>query len=267
MVRTVFLSFLLLLSISSMTALAQKSFHFDGIHAVDVGDDQYAKLNKIVNRLPFDEEVNQLEKTIASSKRRLDQRLIEHKKQLESILMPDQLKELNAKRKAKTQQSAKMHADFMVRFAVFLTAFSKAEEMKVYEGIPWAVSKEFKEDEPSPNAINFGGALFYEEALPVQSTLLEQLRSEIVEYQSYQPFNSEKWGLGKTPDFCVVWQDKKETHCAHIYLWGNELVYFGPGTQLKFDFIFTTRQKWMKFAATALVKHQDKFKKVYGKIK
>ncbi len=262
MLRTLLLLVLFILSNSSSTAFGQKTFYFDGPSlSIDVSDDQYAKLIELVNRLPFDKEINQLKDSVASSKRQLDQRLIEHKEQLESILTPDQLEVLNAKRKAKTQQNAKANANFMVQFAVFLAAFSKAEDLKIYEGIPWKVLKELDEDESLLATIEFGGALFYDEALPVQSSsLLEQLRSEIVDYRLYRPYNSEKWGRGSgsTPDFCIVWQDGKETHCVHIYLWGYTLVYFGPSNpnQLKFDpstqltFDFIASKNWMKFAAT-----------------
>ena len=246
----------------------KKTFLFDeSSHAIEVNAEQFNRLTEIDNRLDFHNEFNQLQKAIASSEKRLNQLLIRRRKELEALLTPRQLPELNGKRRAKTLQAAKTHAEFMVQFASFLNAYSQAEDLKVYEGIPHAETTKLNDDDDQTVTIEFGGALFYAEAVPVESSVLERLRSAMVDYQSFRPYESEKLYRGDTPDFCVVWRDKIETHCVQIYLWGNELVYVSPNVEAKFDFGVPTRRLWLKFSAEILVKHREKFENEYDVIK
>ncbi len=254
-------------SVSCSTVFAQQTFLFDeSSHAIEVNAEQFNRLTEIDNRPAFHNEFNRLQKAIASSEQRLNQHLIQQRKELEALLTPRQLQELNGKRRAKTRKTAKVHAEFMVQFASFLNAFSKAEDLKVYEGIPHAETTKLNDDDDQTKTIEFGGALFYAEAVPVKSSVLERLRSAMVDYQSFRPYQSEKLYRGDTPDFCVVWQEKMETHCVLIYLWGNELVYVGPNAEAKFDFGFPTRRLWLKFSAETLVKQREKFKNEYDAI-
>jgi len=255
------ISIVVAMTISTNFTNAQESFYFDeSLHKVSVSELQDEKLAAIEDRL--NDDIEQLRERLRTTQQKLRQQEFERSIELDAVLTPEQLKSLNEKRHAETIQHAKANAEFMVEFAKYLEAISSSNALIIYEGLPRATDSELKKIKDENKTIVIDGWAFYAEPLPAKASIVEKLRSSLVDYKSFEPYSGGKFCGGFHPDFCVEWKAGDKTYYVQICLGCFEAVFIAPKGNTTFDFNDAAWKSFAQIAISTLARHADIIKKL-----
>ena len=176
----------------------------DFLQAFDFPDIQQKKLEII--KLPFDLEIEQLQVMSRYAERHLRRLRFERDVAVESFLSKQHLIELNENRKQETKKSAKKTAEFMSKFAELLLAIESADDLKMYEGTPRDGEKSDAEIKDQQKTVKLDEWIFYAEPLEVPASLVERLRSLLVNYKGFQPYSGPKFCGCFHTDLYIEWK-------------------------------------------------------------
>jgi hypothetical protein len=224
----------------------------DFLQAFDFPDVPQKDLEFI--KLRFDREIEQLQVMRRYAERHLRQLIFERDIAFESFLSKQRLIELNEKRKLETTNAAKENAEFMSKFAELLLALESAGDFKIYEGFPRTEEKSSAESEKQNKSIKFEEWEFYFEPLEVQTSMVERLRSILVNYKGFQPYSGAKFCGGFHPDFCIEWNSSNNKTFRLFVCFGcHEVLFVSPDEKVSFDF---SEETWKSFAQIAIATFQ-----------
>ena len=258
MILRLSLSFVLAIATSLNVAYAQESFFFDeSLYEIKVSDLQDEKLTEIENELH--DEIEQLRERLRTTQQKLRQQEFERASALDAVLTTEQLKSLNEKRRAETIQNAKANADFVVKFAKYLEVVSSADALSIYEGLPDAELEKIKNVNKT---IEIDGWAFYAEPLPAKSSIVEKLRSSLVDYRTFEPYSGGKFCGGFHPDFCVKWKTGDKIYYVQICLGCFEAVFISTDGKTTFDFNDAAWKSFAQIALATFTRHGDIIKKL-----
>jgi len=255
------------IAFATNSATGQESFFFNDsfsianpLRKIAVSEIQDKKLSALENRLNND--IERLEENLRTTQQKLRQQLFDRTSALDTALTPEQSKSLNEERRAETKQHAKEYVEFMEEFANYLEAVSAANALTIYEGLPRAPDAELEKIKNQNKTIEIDGWAFYAEPLPAKSSIIEKLRSSLVDYKTFEPYSGGKFCGGFHPDFCVEWKTGDKTYYVQICLGCFEAVFISPNGGTTFDFNDAAWKSFAQIAMTTFKRHADIIKKI-----
>jgi hypothetical protein len=240
--------------------IAQTYYFGESLHEVSVSKSQEQRLEEIESRR--NNEIERLQETLRTSRQQLRQQLFELDTELEQVLTAEQLRTLNAKRLEQTRDKANKNAQFMGQFAEFLKSVSEAESMIIYEGLPRASDDELANIKQKHETVDIDGWSFYSAPLAASPSIIEKLRSTLVDYRAFEPYTGVKFCGGFHPDFCVQWKVGEQTHNALVCLRCFELAYVEPSGKRTFDFNDAAWKSFAQIAIAIFQHHGDVIQKI-----
>ena len=240
---------------------AQETHTFDeSYHEVAVSGLQEKKLTEIEERL--DEDIEQLKNKLRSMQQSFRKKVFERSNALDAVLTPDQLANLTKMRQDEAIQRAKANSEFMSRFSKYLKCIADADSLTIYEGLPRADDAGLKKIKDQNKTIEIDGWSFYAEPLTANGSMVEKLRSSLIDYKTFEPYSGGKFCGGFHPDFCVQWNAGGKTYFMQICLGCFEAAYIQPTGKTMFDFNDAAWKSFAQIAISTFARHGDIIKKI-----
>lgn len=248
---------------------AQTYWFDNGWHEIEVSQAQVDKLEKIESNqngklVAMQKTQSRLQAELQMTQRKLSQLMFEFGKELEQLLTEKQLESLNNKRADSTRKNAQENAKFISSFAKFLDSVAAADSLIIYEGLPRATAVELAKLKQKNQTITLAGWEFYTSPLDPNQSIVEKLRSTLVDYAKFNGHYTGQVGKGCGgfhPDYCVQWTANNRICHALICLSCNELEYVAASKKMKFDFDEIARQSFADIAKSSFRHHANTIKK------
>jgi len=240
---------------------AQETHTFDeSYHEVAVSILQEKKLTAIEEQL--DDDIEKLNDKLRSMQQSLRKKVFDRNNALDAVLTPEQLADLSKKRREETIQRAKANSEFMSQFSKYLKCIADAESLTIYEGLPRADGVGLKKIKDQNKTIEIDGWGFYAEPLTANGSMVEKLRSSLIDYKTFEPYSGGKFCGGFHPDFCVEWKTGSKTFYMQICLGCFEAAFIQPTGKTMFDFNDAAWKSFAQIAISTFAKHSDIIKKM-----
>ena len=177
-------------------------------------------------------------------------------------LSPKEIKTRIKERREDAIETAKEFADFMTKFGKYLKTVSESDELTIYAGLPRGDKEQLQKIKDDYKTIKIFDFDFYANPVEAKPASIEDLRSDLVDYQLFQPYGGPKFCGGFHPDFCIQWTADGKTYNMQICFTCHEAAFITPDERLPFDLTDAGWKKFANFALATLTRHTGIIKKL-----
>ena len=237
-----------------------------------------------------DDQIRQLKQTLRKNRQQIAKLNANRNAHIEKALHPKQLTHLNEERLAATRQAAQANLEFLSQYTNFLRHFSAADELTFYQGLPrqdyppnpfpknaeekkrinqtnagppgdWCDCTSLTDwiEEKNTFSLNHPNDYwFYRSAVLVDATDVQKIRSTLVDYRSFIPYE-DGWMAGNfTPDLCIEWKAEPrpgrfldQQFYLHVDMRLRQAQFFTRTSRSMFSFSEEVRDEFLRLTKKA----------------